>query len=129
MAKINSVVDEDGWFHTKDLGELDENHQLVVKGRIDNMFISGGENIHPENIERAMVQAFDIRQVVVVPKPDSEFGARPIAFVQGNSTGRLADHFADLTQRIRNSSRGTRLGPTNIQESIKINRKYFQGLV
>lgn len=80
---IESVVDEQGWFHTKDLGALDDNGQLSVKGRIDNMFISGGENIHPESIERAMLYAFDILQVVVVPKKDETFGARPVAFVKG----------------------------------------------
>ena len=47
------------------------------------MFISGGENIHPENIERAMTSLFNIEQVIVVPLPDKEFGARPVAFVDG----------------------------------------------
>jgi len=80
---VESVVDDEGWFHTKDLGALDDDGQLSVKGRIDNMFISGGENIHPESIERAMLSAFHILQVIVVPKKDETFGARPVAFVQG----------------------------------------------
>ena len=80
---IESVVDDQGWFHTKDLGSLDDDGQLSVKGRIDNMFISGGENIHPESIERLMLSEFYIFQVVVVPKKDETYGARPVAFVQG----------------------------------------------
>jgi len=80
---LESDVDDEGWFHTKDLGFLDDDGQLSVKGRIDNMFISGGENIHPESVERAMLSVFDISQVVVVPKNDETFGARPVAFVNG----------------------------------------------
>ena len=81
---VRSVVDEAGWFHTGDLGYLDAGQQLIVIGRVDNMFVSGGENMHPENIERAMLRAFDIEQVVVVPKLDPMFGARPVAFVAGD---------------------------------------------
>ena len=50
---------------------------------MDNMFISGGENIHPERIERAMMKVFDIDQVIVVPREDVTYGARPVAFVCG----------------------------------------------
>ena len=82
-GKITSVVDDQGWFLTKDLGNLGPDQQLTVVGRRDNMFISGGENIHPENIERAMMQAFEIEQVVVVPKANSQYGSRPVAFVLG----------------------------------------------
>jgi O-succinylbenzoic acid--CoA ligase len=83
VGAVEPVVDDQGWFHTKDLGCLDDDGQLSVKGRIDNMFISGGENIYPESIERAMLSAFDILQVVVVPKKNEAFGARPVAFVNG----------------------------------------------
>jgi O-succinylbenzoic acid--CoA ligase len=85
-GQIQSVVDEHGWFHTGDLGQLAADGNLVVTGRIDNMFISGGENIHPERIERAMMSAFGeegVEQVIVVPRQDETFGDRPVAFVCG----------------------------------------------
>lgn len=82
-GEIQSLVNENGWFQTNDIGTFNGNSELIVKGRIDNMFISGGENIHPENIERAMTTLFKIDQVIVVPFPDKEFGARPVAFVEG----------------------------------------------
>ncbi len=82
-GEIHSIVDEEGWFHTGDLGSLDDLGRLSVLGRSDNMFVSGGENVHPENIERAMLDLFKLQQVVVVPKPDGTFGARPVAFVEG----------------------------------------------
>lgn len=127
-GKIHPVVDEQGWFHTKDLGELDENEQLTVNGRIDNMFVSGGENIHPENIERVMMRAFELQQVVVVPKPDADFGARPIAFIQGS----LPENWQAT---LRTSLKGyeipieTRAWPAEIEESMKVNRKYFLELI
>ena len=46
------------------------------------MFISGGENVHPEEIECAMLQIDGVAEVVVVPVPDEEYGARPAAFVR-----------------------------------------------
>lgn len=82
-GQIRSVVDDQGWLHTKDLGQLDDLRCLRVNGRMDNMFISGGENIHPERIERAMMKVFDIDQVIVVPREDVTYGARPVAFVCG----------------------------------------------
>ncbi|MEE2825733.1 MAG: AMP-binding protein [Planctomycetota bacterium] len=82
-GEIRSLINEDGWFHTNDIGALNGDSELIVCGRVDNMFISGGENIHPENIERAMNSLFNLQQVIVVPLTDKEFGARPVAFVDG----------------------------------------------
>ena len=61
QGRIKSIVDSDGWYHTGDLGSL-ESGQLKVIGRIDNMLISGGENIHPEEIEQALLAIDDILQ-------------------------------------------------------------------
>jgi O-succinylbenzoic acid--CoA ligase len=49
------------------------------------MFISGGENIQPEEIEMALCEYAAVMQAVVVPVPDEEFGSRPVAFVQSRS--------------------------------------------
>ena len=53
-----------------------------MTGRRDSMFISGGENIHPEEIEKALLSIKGIEQAMVVPKDDKEFGQRPIAFIK-----------------------------------------------
>jgi len=66
---------------TGDLGYFKEG-LLQVTGRIDNQFISGGENIQPEEIEQALVRAGCI-EAIVVDVPCQEFGARPFAFVKG----------------------------------------------
>nr|WP_321241621.1 o-succinylbenzoate--CoA ligase [uncultured Tolumonas sp.] len=73
-------LDADGWFHTGDAGYW-QNNELVINGRIDNQFISGGENIQPEQIEQQLLQHPAIVQAVVVPTPDEEWGMRGVCFI------------------------------------------------
>lgn len=75
-------VDSGGWFHTRDLGALDAEDRLIVRGRLDNQFISGGENIQPEEIERALLSLGAVEEALVVPVRDETFGERPAAFVR-----------------------------------------------
>jgi O-succinylbenzoic acid--CoA ligase len=84
---VQHPFDQDGWFHTGDLGRLDEEGWLHVLGRTDNLFISGGENIQPEEIELALCDVPGVTQAVVVPVQDDEFGQRPVAFVRGVDEG------------------------------------------
>jgi O-succinylbenzoic acid--CoA ligase len=79
-----------GWFPTGDLGSLDGGF-LRVGGRRDNQFVSGGENIQPEEIEQALLELGGIEEAVVVPVPDAEFGRRPVAFVRPLRPGLAAD--------------------------------------
>lgn len=83
--RLDPGLDAEGWFHTGDLGTLDEAGHLTVEGRKDDMFISGGENIHPAAIERAMQVAGGADRVLAVPVEDREFGHRPAVFVAGNT--------------------------------------------
>jgi o-succinylbenzoate---CoA ligase len=80
--ELDRPLDAGGWFHTRDLGELDEDGYLRFGGRMDNLFISGGENIQPEEVEEALCRLEGVDEAVVVPVPDEEFGARPVAFVR-----------------------------------------------
>ncbi len=81
-GKPRRPLTEDGWFATGDLGRVDEDGYLTVIGRRDNRFFSGGETIHPEEIERVLTDHDGVEQAVVVPIPDEEFGQRCVAFVQ-----------------------------------------------
>ena len=84
----------DGWFRTGDLGRLDGAGRLRVLGRRDNLFVSGGENVRPEEIEEALLRVPGVEEAVVVPVADPEFGARPVAFV------RLSDGTGDLARAL-----------------------------
>lgn len=82
----------DLWFPTGDMGQLDQSGCLTVSGRRDSMFISGGENIHPEEIEKALLNIKGISQAIVVPKEDNEFGHRPVAFIKFAAETLTEDH-------------------------------------
>ncbi len=77
---IASPRNEQGWFATGDLGRLSDD-RLTVTGRRDNMFISGGENIQPEEIERHLMRLAGVENVLVLPRPDDRFGHRAVAVV------------------------------------------------
>ena len=79
-------VDREGWFLTGDLGRMDDEGYLDVVGRKDNLFISGGENIQPEEIEAILVSMPGVEEAIVVPVEDAEFGERPFAFVRSAET-------------------------------------------
>ncbi len=79
---VKNSVDTQGWFHTRDCGRLDDSGNLHITGRMDNMFISGGENIQPEEVERALEQIPGVLSAIVVAVADDEFGHRPVAFIR-----------------------------------------------
>ena len=81
-GSIQPQSDNEGWFHTADIGNVEEDGTVTVLGRKDTMFISGGENIHPEEIEKALMMIDEVQSAVVVPIPDREYGQRPAAFVE-----------------------------------------------
>lgn len=69
------------WLHTKDLGHFTEEGKLKFIGRKDRLFISGGENIQPEEIEEAIHSLFKVEQAIILPYQDEEFGMRPAAYL------------------------------------------------
>ncbi len=102
-AIILSFRDESGWFHTGDVGYMDVKGALTVTGRMDNQFISGGENIQPEYIEAMLCKLEGIANAVILPRPDSEFGYRPVAYIQMESSFMLRD---EINDHLRNSLPG-----------------------
>ena len=79
---ITLPVNAKGWFPTGDLGRFDEHGNLNVIGRKDNLIVTGGENVQPEEIEKCLCRLPGVLQCVVVPIEDAEFGARLVAFVK-----------------------------------------------
>jgi 2-furoate---CoA ligase len=71
----------DGWYHTGDVGRLDEEGDLWLDGRLDDMIVSGGENIHPLEVEDVLARHPAVREVAVVGAADERLGHRVVAVV------------------------------------------------
>lgn len=87
--KVVPAVDSAGWFASGDIGHLSADGSLTVTGRKDNMFISGGENIQPEEIEKHLSHIDGVIRCMVVPVIHNEFGMRPVAFVDMRNRDKL----------------------------------------
>src|SRR5215211_7180482 len=71
----------DGHMTTGDLGYLDENGRLFIEGRADDMIVSGGENVYPEEVEEKLAEHESVDEAAVIGVEDEEFGERLKAFV------------------------------------------------
>ncbi|MCU1646843.1 MAG: Enterobactin synthase component [Nocardia sp.] len=69
-----AVIDTDGYLHTGDIGTLGEDGYLRITDRLKDMFIVGGFNAYPAEIERVLLQHPDIREVAVIGVPDARLG-------------------------------------------------------
>jgi len=76
-----AAIDADGWLHTGDLGTLDADGYLRIVGRIKDMFIVGGFNAYPAEIENLLLRHPRIAQVAVIGVPDDRLGEVGTAFV------------------------------------------------
>lgn len=87
------------WFGTKDLGRW-ANGKLEILGRKDWMFISGGENIQPEEIEAHLLTIPDVEEAAVLPVNDPEFGQRPVAVISSKRKLTLQEMQNHLSERL-----------------------------
>jgi long-chain acyl-CoA synthetase len=78
---IGSVLDDEGWFPTKDIATLDADGYLFITGRCDDTIIRGGENIAPAEIEDVLIEHPDVHEVVVVGADDTRWGQAIVAVV------------------------------------------------
>jgi acyl-CoA synthetase (AMP-forming)/AMP-acid ligase II len=91
----SSVLDDDGWFPTRDRGWIDDDGYLFIEGRSDDTIIRGGENIAPAEIEDVLLRHPDVADAAVVGVPDDEWGQRIEAAVV------LRDGAADDVEALR----------------------------
>jgi 2-furoate---CoA ligase len=82
---------KDGWYLTGDTGYLDAQGDLFVTGRVDDMIISGGENISPVDIESVVSLCPGIGEVAVAGLPDERWGQRVVAFVTRKDAASVVD--------------------------------------
>ncbi len=71
----------DGWYHTGDVMERDEAGWYFFVGRVDDMFVCGGENVYPGDVEQLLERHPAVHQAAVVAVPDELKGMLPVAFV------------------------------------------------
>jgi acyl-CoA synthetase (AMP-forming)/AMP-acid ligase II len=80
----DGAVDPEGWLVTGDVGTVDEEGYIFVKGRADDVIISGGENISPSEIEDCLLRHPNVTGAAVVGLPDEEWGEKVAAMVTTN---------------------------------------------
>ncbi|RZT21325.1 AMP-binding protein [Fictibacillus sp. BK138] len=83
------VWDDDGWLTVGDLAKLDEEGHLYIIGRSNNMMISGGQNVYPEEIENVLYSLDGIEEAVVFGMPDSYWGEKISAAIILNNNSEL----------------------------------------
>ncbi|MBP7462045.1 MAG: AMP-binding protein [Candidatus Delongbacteria bacterium] len=76
-----SVIDQEGWLHSGDLGTCDAHGYFKVTGRLKDMIIRGGENVYPREVENFLLQIPEILNVEVVGVPSPKYGEEVVAFV------------------------------------------------
>jgi acyl-CoA synthetase (AMP-forming)/AMP-acid ligase II len=101
-----SVLDDDGWFFTRDRGSVDADGYLFIEGRADDTIIRGGENIAPAEIETILLAHPAVAEACVVGIPDEEWGQRLVAAVVLEQ-GETVDA-ATLQDAVRSQLRGSK---------------------
>ena len=76
------AIDREGWLHTGDLGEVDEQGYFKVTGRIKDMIIRGGENIYPRELEEFLYKHPKVMNVQVIGIADKKYGEQVLAAIQ-----------------------------------------------
>jgi fatty-acyl-CoA synthase len=76
-----AAIDEQGWFHSGDVGYLDDDGFLYICDRLKDMVISGGENVYPAEVEGALYKHESIAEVAVIGLPDEKWGEAVTAVV------------------------------------------------
>jgi fatty-acyl-CoA synthase len=74
-----AAIDGEGWFHTGDIGYLDEDGFLYISDRLKDMVITGGENVYPAEVESALYDHPSIAEIAIIGLPDDQWGEAVVA--------------------------------------------------
>ena len=113
----DAAIDEEGWLHTGDLAEVDEDGYYKITGRLKDMIIRGGENVYPREIEEFLYTHPKISDVQVIGVPDERFGEEVMAWVMLRP-GETAE-----AEEIREFCRG-RIAHFKIPRYVKVTEEF-----
>jgi len=123
------LIPEKQWFPSRDLGRWTKGY-LQISGRADRQFISGGENIQPEEIESALLGFAGVKEAYVVAISDSVFGKRPVAFISWQKLPQMEELNAYLRNKLAAFKCPVRYLPLPQQQGLKVSlcqlQKYAQ---
>ncbi|MEJ2005037.1 MAG: AMP-binding protein, partial [Cyclobacteriaceae bacterium] len=81
----------DNWFHSGDMARIDDEGYLYIVDRIKSMYISGGENVYPAEVERVLCQLEGVEEAVVIGVPDQKWGEVGKAIIRTAANEELPD--------------------------------------
>jgi fatty-acyl-CoA synthase len=79
--KTREAIDHEGWFHFGDMATIDGDGYIYVVDRKSDMYISGGENVYPREVENILINHPKIANIAIIPKPDYKWGELGLAIV------------------------------------------------
>ncbi|OZI11627.1 long-chain fatty acid--CoA ligase [Bacillaceae bacterium SAS-127] len=79
--EVTERVLDQGWYHSGDIGYFDPDGYLWIADRVDDMIISGGENIYPREVEDVLFEHVSVLDAAVIGEPDETWGEKVIAFI------------------------------------------------
>src|SRR5206468_2954058 len=80
-AATSEAIDADGWLHTGDVGVLDERGYLIITDRLKDMYVCGGFNVYPAEVEQVLARLDGVAESAVVGVPDERLGEVGKAYV------------------------------------------------
>jgi acyl-CoA synthetase (AMP-forming)/AMP-acid ligase II len=128
------VLEPDGWFHSGDVGVVDDEGFLYIVDRLKDMIVSGGENIASLEVERALYEHEDVVEAAVVGRPDERWGEVPVAFVvlrdgATASSDELVEHCRDQLAKFKVPKAVTFLDALPRNPSGKVLKRELRGAV
>jgi O-succinylbenzoic acid--CoA ligase len=123
QPELTAEVLRGGWFRTQDRGEIVDGRLRVV-GRVDDVVISGGVNVTVTAVQARLLEHPDVKDAVVLGVPDSEWGARVVAFVVGKADREvLRDFVAEVLPRTWAPRQVVELSALPMLASGKVDRR------
>jgi acyl-CoA synthetase (AMP-forming)/AMP-acid ligase II len=98
-AATDAAIDADGWLHTGDIGHVDGNGNVTITDRLKDMYVSGGFNVYPAEVERALSAMPGIHEAAVIGVADERMGEVGKAFLRTDSDGQPSEK--DVLARCR----------------------------